>query len=39
MGEISRVLGHILQVMFLKDFFSKLPAAKSNILRHDWRKF
>ena len=30
---------HFPQFIFLKDFFSKIPAAKSNILRHDWRKF
>ena len=24
---------------WLEDFFSKIPAAKSNILRHYWRKF
>ena len=29
---------HLPQFIFLKDFFSKIPAAKSNILRHDWRK-
>ena len=23
----------------LKDFFSKIPTVKSNILKHDWRKF
>ena len=26
------------QFIFLKDFLSKIPAAKSNILRHDWKK-
>ena len=26
-------------LFFLKDFFSKIPAVKPNILRHDWRKF
>ena len=30
---------HLPQFIFLKYFFSKIPAAKSNILRHDWRKF
>ena len=30
---------HLPQSIFLKDFSSKIPAAKSNILRHDWRKF
>ena len=30
---------HFPQFVFLKDFFSKIPAAKSNMLRHDWRKF
>ena len=30
---------HLPQFSFLKDFSSKLPAAKSNILRHSWRKF
>ena len=30
---------HLPQFIFLKDFFSKIPATKSNILRHDWRKF
>ena len=30
---------HLPQFIFLKDFFSKIPAVKSNILRHDWRKF
>ena len=29
---------HLPQFIFLNDFFSKIPAAKS-ILRHDWRKF
>ena len=30
---------HLPQFVFLKDFFSNIPATKSNILRHDWRKF
>ena len=30
---------HLPQVIFLKDFFSKILAVKSNILKHDWRKF
>ena len=30
---------HLQQVIFLKDFFSKILAVKSNILKHDWRKF
>ena len=30
---------HLPQFIFLKNFFSKTPAAKSNILRHDCRKF
>ena len=30
---------HFPQFIFLKYFFSKKPAVKSNILRHDWRKF
>ena len=25
--------------LFFQSFFSKIPAAKSNILRHDWRIF
>ena len=29
---------HLSQFIFLKDFFSKIPAVKSNILKH-WRKF
>ena len=27
------------QFIFLADLLSKISAAKSNILRHDWRKF
>ena len=30
---------HLPKFIFLKGFFSKVPAAKSNILRYDWRKF
>ena len=30
---------HLPQFIFLKDFFLKIPAAKSNILRHNWRTF
>ena len=30
---------HLPQFRFLKDFFSKIPAAKSHILKYDWRKF
>ena len=30
---------HHLQFIFLKDFFSKISAVKSNILKHNWRKF
>ena len=30
---------HLLQFIVLKDFFLKILAVKSNILRHDWRKF
>ena len=26
-------------IYFFKRFFPKIPATKSNILRHDWRKF
>ena len=27
------------QFIFLKEFFSKISAVKSNILKYDWRKF
>ena len=30
---------HSPKFIFLKDLFSKISAAKSNILRYDWRKF
>ena len=30
---------HLPQFIFLKNIFSKIPAVKSNILKHDWRKF
>ena len=29
---------HLPKFIFLKDLFSKIPAVKSNILKHDWRK-
>ena len=39
-GNVTSTLSdHLPQFIFLKDFFSKIPATKSNILRHDWRKF
>ena len=39
-GNVTSIFSdHLPQFIFLKDFFSKIPAAKSNILRHDWRKF
>ena len=39
-GKVTSTFSdHLPQFIFLKDFFSKMPATKSNILRHDWRKF
>ena len=39
-GNVTSIFSdHLPQFIFLKDLFSKLPAAKFNILRHDWRKF
>ena len=36
---ISTFSDDLPQFIFLKDFFSKISAVKSNILKHDWRKF
>ena len=39
-GDVTSTFSdHLPEFIFLKDFFLKTPAAKSNILRHDWRKF
>ena len=39
-GNITSTFSdHLPQFIFLKDFFSKVPAVKSNILKHDCRKF
>ena len=35
----STFLDHLPQFIFFKNFFSKILAAKANMLRHDWRKF
>ena len=38
-GKMTSIfLDHHPQFTFLKYFFSKIPATKSNILRYDWRK-
>ena len=36
---ISTFSGHLSRFIFLPGFFSKIPVTKSNILRHDWKKF
>ena len=39
-GNITSTFSdHLPQFLFFRDFLSKIPAVKSNILKHDWRKF
>ena len=39
-GKVTSTFSdHLLQFIVLKDFFLKILAVKSNILRHAWRKF
>ena len=39
-GNVTSTMSdHLPQYIFLADFFSKIPVMKSNILRHDWKKF
>ena len=38
-GDVTSTFSdHLTQLIFLKDFFSKISAVIFNILKHDWRK-
>ena len=38
-GDVTSTFSdHLTQLIFLKDFFSKILAVIFNILKHDWRK-